>query len=156
MLKLPKNQDVNRLIEEIKECYIASMTPDEKLDPSPLPTTFILLQEGRSAKFYLILTGNLVEYDCNVLINRYLKQQKSQPAPHKPTAPSTIPASDPNPERISKESHRKVTIQQSTTTTTPAPSQPPSSKPANSKKIIAMDDEYGEEVEPSTNTKSKK
>jgi hypothetical protein len=52
------------------------MTPDEKLDPPPLPTTFILLQEGRYAKFYLILTGNLVEYDCNVLINRYLKQQK--------------------------------------------------------------------------------
>ena len=77
MLKLPKNQDVNRLIEEIKECYVASMTPDEKLDPAPLPSTFILLKEGKYAKFYLILTGDLVEYDYNVLVNSYLKQQKT-------------------------------------------------------------------------------
>jgi hypothetical protein len=76
MLKLPKNQDLNRLIEEIKECYVASMTPDEKLDPKPLPATFILLKEGNYAKFYLILTGDLVEYDYNVLVKRYLKQQK--------------------------------------------------------------------------------
>jgi hypothetical protein len=53
------------------------MTPDEKLDPAPLPTTFILLKEGKYAEFYLILTGDLVEYDYNVLLNRYLKQQKS-------------------------------------------------------------------------------
>lgn len=74
MLKLPKNQDVNRLIEELKDCYIESMTPEEKLDPKPLPTTFILFKEGSYGKFYLILTGALVEYDYNVLVNNYLKR----------------------------------------------------------------------------------
>ena len=51
------------------------MTPEEKLDPKPLPTTFILFKEGNYAKFYLILTGHLVEYDCNVLIKQYIKLQ---------------------------------------------------------------------------------
>lgn len=149
MLKLPKNQDVNRLIEEIKECYVASMTPEEKLDPLPLPTTFILFQEGKYAKFYLILTGLLVEYDYNVLIDRYLKKQKASPVAQLSTAPTTS-SSIPNPERISEgPSHRKVSMQ---STTAPSVTIPPPSLPVN-KKNKQTDDEYGEEVQPTTKSK---
>ncbi len=93
------------------------MTPEEKADPKPLPTTFILFKEGKFAKFYLILTGHLVEYDYNVLINKYLKKEKA--APKTSTAPPTIQPSDPNPERI-QPGHRKITMQQG-----PPPTAPP-------------------------------
>ena len=126
MLKLPKNQDVNRLIEEIKECYVASMTPEEKADPKPLPTTFILLKEGKYAKFYLILTGHLVEYDCNVLINRFLKQKAE---PKTSTVARTIPSSDPNPERI-QPAHRKVTMHEGPPTTAPPTATVPNPAPS--------------------------
>ncbi len=142
ILKLPKNQDVNRLIEELKECYIESMTPEEKLDPMPLPTTFILFKEGSFSKFYLILTGDLVEYDYNVLVNSYLNHQKDKkhfesPVSHTSTKTASS-SSEPNPERIPQQaaSHRKVTMAST------APATTSGILPKSTKKILRTDDDY--------------
>ena len=63
MLKLPKNIDIPKLIEDLRDFFIQARKDHPKKTVLALPITVILFTEGDKAMFYLILTGDIVDFD---------------------------------------------------------------------------------------------
>ena len=63
MLKLPKNMDIPKLIEHLRDFFIVARKEHHKKTVLALPITVILFTEGDWPKFYLVLTGDLVDFN---------------------------------------------------------------------------------------------